>query len=322
MAPIVEVERIEKAFKQVRALCGLDLVVPEGQVVGLLGPNGAGKTTLVRILSTLLKPDGGRARIAGFDVEREPMRVRRTIGVAGQFSALDDALTGRENLEMIGRLCRLGASTAKRRAQEVLEKVSLDDAANHLVRTYSGGMKRRLDLGASLVANPPVLLLDEPTTGLDPRGRIELWAYLRQLVDEGTSLLLTTQYLEEADQMADEIVVIDHGVVIASGTSTELKQRVGGEVLEVTLLDTADIARAADALAPLGTDAPHTDEETKAVSVAVNGGAERLIEAAKRLDEATVGVADLALRRPSLDDAFLALTGHAAEEPATDGNHD
>jgi ABC-2 type transport system ATP-binding protein len=313
VAPIVEVKGITKSFGDVEALRGVDLTVPEGQVLGLLGPNGAGKTTLVRILSTLLRPDVGEARVAGFDVVREPMSVRRAIGLAGQFSAVDDALTGRENLEMIGRLSRLGRADARRNAGEVLERVSLTGAADRLVRTYSGGMRRRLDLGASLVAKPPVLLLDEPTTGLDPRGRIELWAYLRELVKDGTSLLLTTQYLEEADQMANEVVVIDHGGVIASGTPVELKERLSGDVLDVTVGTDAQVDPALRALEGLSTDAPQLDRGLRRIRVAVRGGADSLIDAAKRLDAAGISVDDLAIHRPSLDDVFLALTGHVAE---------
>jgi daunorubicin resistance ABC transporter ATP-binding subunit len=313
VAPIVEVKGITKSFGDVEALRGVDLTVAEGQVLGLLGPNGAGKTTLVRILSTLLRPDVGEARVAGFDVAREPMSVRRAIGLAGQFSAVDDALTGRENLEMIGRLSRLGRADARRNAGEVLERVSLTGAADRLVRTYSGGMRRRLDLGASLVAKPPVLLLDEPTTGLDPRGRIELWAYLRELVKDGTSLLLTTQYLEEADQMANEVVVIDHGGVIASGTPVELKERLSGDVLDVTVGTDAQVDAALRALEGLSTDAPQLDRGLRRIRVAVRGGADSLIDAAKRLDAAGISVDDLAIHRPSLDDVFLALTGHVAE---------
>ena len=320
--PIVEVNDLRKSFGSVVALGGIELAVPEGHVVGLLGPNGAGKTTLVRILSTLLPPDGGEARIAGFDVVRDAFAVRRSIGLAGQFSALDDALTGRENLEMIGRLSRLDRGLARERAAEVLDRISLTDAADRLVRTYSGGMRRRLDLGASLVARPPVLLLDEPTTGLDPRGRIELWAYLRELIREGTSLLLTTQYLEEADQMASEIVVIDHGAVIAKGTPVELKARLGGDVIDVTVADRANLNAALHALEGLGQEAPQVDDSLGRITLPVRSGAEDLIDAVKRLDEAGIELADLSLRRPSLDDVFLALTGHAtepAEEATKDG---
>ncbi|HXY92534.1 MAG TPA: ATP-binding cassette domain-containing protein, partial [Acidimicrobiia bacterium] len=243
MTPIVEVEGVERSFGNTRALCGIDLVVPEGRVVALLGPNGAGKTTLVRILSTLIPPGAGKARVAGYDVVQEPVAVRRSIGLAGQYAAVDETLTGRENLEMVGRLSRLSKSLARERAQEVLSRVSLVDAADRPLKTYSGGMRRRIDLGAGLVAHPRVLLLDEPTTGLDPASRMDLWAYLRELVAEGASILLTTQYLEEADQLASEIVVVDHGTVIASGTPLELKQRFASDVLDVTVGDLDSLDR-------------------------------------------------------------------------------
>jgi ABC-2 type transport system ATP-binding protein len=312
MSPIVEVEGVERSFGETRALCGIDLVVPEGRVVALLGPNGAGKTTLVRILSTLIPPDAGVARVAGFDVVKQPVAVRRSIGLAGQHAAVDETLTGRENLEMIGRLSRLSRSLAKERAHEVLERVSLVDAADRQLKTYSGGMRRRIDLGSGLVAHPRVLLLDEPTTGLDPANRIDLWAYLRELVHEGASILLTTQYLEEADQLASEIVVIDHGRVIASGTPLELKQRYARDVLDVTVSDLDALERAAAALDGLGTEHPTLDRSTNRVSVPVSDGVETLTVAVRRLDDADVQLEDLALRRPSLDDVFLALTGHAA----------
>jgi ABC-2 type transport system ATP-binding protein len=317
MSPIVEVQGVERSFGDTRALCGIDLAVPEGRVVALLGPNGAGKTTLVRILSTLLPPDAGTARIAGFDVVKQPTAVRRVIGLAGQYSAVDETLTGRENLEMVGRLSRLGKRTARERAVEVLERLSLSDAADRQVKTYSGGMARRLDLGAGLVARPRVLLLDEPTTGLDPRGRIELWAYLRDLVRGGASILLTTQYLEEADQLASEIVVIDHGTVIAAGSPLELKQRLAGDVIDVTVGDDG-LERAAAALASLGRGTPTIERGTNKVTMAAPDGAETLIEVIRALDEAGVSVADVALRRPSLDDVFLELTGHAATATATE----
>ena len=256
MSAIVEVEGIARSFGDTQALCGVDLSVPEGGVVALLGPNGAGKTTLVRILSTLLEPDAGTARVAGFDVVKQPTAVRRCIGLAGQYAAVDETLTGRENLEMVGRLSRLSKSLAAERAAEVLERVSLTDAADRQLKTYSGGMRRRIDLGAGLVARPRVLLLDEPTTGLDPANRLDLWAYLRDLVNEGATILLTTQYLEEADQLASDVVVIDHGTVIATGTPTELKQRLAGDVLDVTV-DDADLERVVTLVADVGQRATH-----------------------------------------------------------------
>jgi ABC-2 type transport system ATP-binding protein len=311
MSAIVEVEGIARSFGETQALCGVDLTVPEAGVVALLGPNGAGKTTLVRILSTLLTPDTGTARVAGFDVVKEPVAVRRCIGLAGQYAAVDETLTGRENLEMVGRLSRLSKRLAAERAAEVLERVSLTDAADRPLKTYSGGMRRRIDLGAGLVAHPQVLLLDEPTTGLDPANRIDLWAYLRDLVREGSTILLTTQYLEEADQLASDIVVIDRGTVIATGTPLELKQRLAGDVLDVTVDDGA-LERVAPLLASLSTEAPSVDRGTRRVSLPVDGGANSLVEAVRRLDDEGIHVVDITLRRPSLDDVFLALTGHAA----------
>ncbi|HEX5588471.1 MAG TPA: ATP-binding cassette domain-containing protein [Acidimicrobiia bacterium] len=320
MTAIVEVEGITRSFGETRALRGVDLEVHEGSVLALLGPNGAGKTTLVRILSTLIPPDGGHARVAGFDVEKEPIAVRRCIGTAGQFAAVDEVLTGRENLEMVGRLSRLSKRDAKRRAQEVLERVSLVDAADRQLKTYSGGMRRRIDLGAGLVARPRVLLLDEPTTGLDPANRLDLWAYLRDLVNEGATVLLTTQYLEEADQLARDVAVIDHGTVIAEGTPVELKQRFAGDVLDVTLASSADLERAAAALDGVGSEAPRIERGGVKVTVPVTNGVDALVEAVRRLDEASVTAADLGLRRPSLDDVFLALTGHGVDD--SDGADD
>jgi len=309
MTAIVEVEDVARAFGETQALRGVDLIVPEGGVVALLGPNGAGKTTLVRILSTLLAPDAGVARIAGFDVVDHPTAVRRSIGLAGQYAAVDETLTGRENLEMVGRLSRLSRDVATERAAEVLERVSLVEAADRQLKTYSGGMRRRLDLGAGLVASPRVLLLDEPTTGLDPANRLDLWVYLRDLVDEGATVLLTTQYLEEADQLADDIVVVDHGRVIAHGTPTELKRGLATDVLDVTVDDDV-VARVGELLQGIGTDAPSVDREAPKVSIAVDGGASSLVDAVRRLDDEGIRVVDITLRRPSLDDVFLALTGH------------
>jgi len=314
MTAIVEVEGITKSFGDTTALGGVDLHVDEGSVLALLGPNGAGKTTLVRILSTLLAPDGGVARVAGFDVVKEEVAVRRCIGTAGQFAAVDETLTGRENLEMVGRLSRLSKRDAATRAQEVLERVSLADAADRQLKTYSGGMRRRIDLGAGLVARPRVLLLDEPTTGLDPANRLDLWEYLRDLVNEGATVLLTTQYLEEADQLARDVVVIDHGLAIAEGTPTELKQRFAGDVLDVTVASLADLDRAAAALEGVGSEAPRIERGVGKVSVPVANGVDALVDAVRRLDEIQVTVADLGLRRPSLDDVFLALTGHTTVE--------
>jgi ABC-2 type transport system ATP-binding protein len=310
---IVEISGVAKSFGDTRALAGVDLDVPEGSIQGLLGPNGAGKTTLVRILATLLKPDRGTALVDGHDVVRDAQQVRELIGLAGQFAAVDDQLTGRENLEVVGLLYGLHRRDARLRATEALERLGLTDAADRLVRTYSGGMRRRLDLGASLVGEPRVLLLDEPTTGLDPGTRLELWEFLRGRVREGATLLLTTQYLEEADHLADNIVVIDHGQVIARGTSDELKTRLGADVIEIVLADASQLARAAELIEPLCVDRPVIDEEGRRLSVHAAGGATTLLAVVRALDEADVTVVDIGLRRPSLDDVFLALTGHTAE---------
>ena len=313
---MIEVEGVRRAFGDVQALDGVDLTVDEGRVLGLLGPNGAGKTTLVRVLATLLRPDAGRATVAGLDVVRDAMALRSIIGLAGQYAAVDPDLTGAENLQMVGRLYHLSGTEARRRAEEVLERISLTDAANRAVKTYSGGMRRRLDLAASLVGRPIVLFMDEPTTGLDPRSRQEMWELITELVDDGTTLLLTTQYLEEADRLADTIAVIDRGTVIAEGTADELKRRIGGDVLALQVADRGLTRRAADALAALGSEEPRIDELTGEVLVPTEDGAQALVAAVRRLDEADVAVADLALRRPTLDEVFLTLTGHRAEEPA------
>lgn len=311
-----------KRYGKVTALGGVDLDVPQGTVLGLLGPNGAGKTTTVRILSTLLKPDEGTASVAGIDVARHPREVRRRIGLSGQYAAVDEYLTGYENLVMIGRLYHLGRARAKARARELLAQFRLEDAADRPSRTYSGGMRRRLDLAGALVADPPVLFLDEPTTGLDPRGRTEMWEVIQGLVAGGTTLLLTTQYLEEADRLANTIVVIDHGRVIAQGTADELKAQVGGDRLEVTVHDGARVGEAATLLAPIGVGDPTVDEHRRAVLLPVSGGSAVLTDALRRLDAAGVVIDDVGLRRPTLDDVFLALTGRPAEEPeeATDGD--
>jgi ABC-2 type transport system ATP-binding protein len=311
----IVVEGLTKSFGEVHALRGIDLAVPRGTVLGLLGPNGAGKTTALRILTTLLLPDGGRALVEGRDVVRDAAAVRRLIGLSGQSAAIQEELTGRENLEIIGRLYHLSWPAARARAIELLEQFDLVDAAARPAKNYSGGMQRRLDLAASLVGDPKVLFLDEPTTGLDPRSRLGMWDIIRSLVEGGTTLLLTTQYLDEADELADQIVVIDHGLVIAAGTAEQLKSRVGGDVLEFTVPDRSRISDAVTAVAPIGESEPHADKETGIVSVGVGGrGSDALIEAVRGLDAVAVRTQGLALRRPSLDDVFLALTGHAAEE--------
>jgi ABC-2 type transport system ATP-binding protein len=289
--------------------------VPQGTVLGVLGPNGAGKTTAVRILTTLMLPDAGRALVDGYDVVREPAAVRRSIGLAGQSAAIQEELTGRENLELIGRLYHLSKPYARSRAAELLEQFDLVDAADRPAKGFSGGMQRRLDLAASLVGHPKVLFLDEPTTGLDPRSRLGMWDIIRSLVTGGTTLLLTTQYLDEADELASEIVVIDHGLVIAAGTAEQLKDRVGGDVLEFTVPDRARCSDAVTAISKIGQSEPHVDGETGVISMGVGSrGSDALIEAVRSLDNAAVETRGLALRRPSLDDVFLALTGHAAEE--------
>jgi ABC-2 type transport system ATP-binding protein len=309
--PAISAHGLAKSYGDVHALDGVDLEVPQGTVLGLLGPNGAGKTTAVRVLTTLLRPDAGTARVAGFDVVRDAAALRERIGLAGQYAAVDENLTGAENLTMVGRLYGRRRAAAGQRALELLERFDLVDAAKRPVKTYSGGMRRRLDLAAALVARPPVLFLDEPTTGLDPRSRLALWATIEGLVADGTTVLLTTQYLDEADRLAHAIAVIDKGRVIASGTSDELKDRVGGERLELTLGDAAQAAAAMGALAPMSDEAPSAAADVVRVTVRQRNGA--IADAVRRLDEVGVGIDDLALRRPTLDDVFLTLTGHAAE---------
>jgi ABC-2 type transport system ATP-binding protein len=311
MQPIVEARGLVKTYGTVRALDGLDLAVAEGSVLGLLGPNGAGKTTAVSILTTLATPDAGSATVAGADVVAEPARVRERIGVAGQYASVDEHLTGVENLEMIGRLHHLGRREAKSRARELLERFSLEEAADRPAKTYSGGMRRRLDLAAALVADVPVLFLDEPTTGLDPRSRVELWAVIRELVDRGRTLLLTTQYLEEADQLADDIVVIDHGRAIARGSADDLKTAVGGERIELTLAPDTSVDAARGVLAALATGDVRVDE--RVLTAPITGGVRTLTAALGALGEIGVEVRDIGLRRPSLDDVFLALTGSIAD---------
>jgi ABC-2 type transport system ATP-binding protein len=310
--PAITVRGVWKAYGEVQALAGLDLDVARGTVLGLLGPNGAGKTTLVRVLATLLRPDRGSATVIGLDVVADAATLRERIGLAGQYAAVDENLTGLENLVMVGRLYGNSRRTARARGNELLERFELTEAGDRPTKTYSGGMRRRLDLAAALVAKPPVLFLDEPTTGLDPRSRLSLWEVIEGLVAEGTTVLLTTQYLDEADRLADTIAVIDHGRVIAEGTSDELKDRVGGERLEVRLEEGADRDAAIAALAPMTDEAPACEDGLLKVSVRRRRGT--IVEAVRRLSAADVGVDDLALRRPTLDDVFLSLTGHVAEE--------
>ena len=314
VSDIIEARGLVKKYGDVVALDGLDLSVPEGTVYGLLGPNGAGKTTTVRILTTLLLPDSGTATVDGLDVVKKPNAVRRIIGLTGQYAAVDEYLTGRENLRMFGDLYHLPSKYVKERSDELLDRFDLADAADRSLRTYSGGMRRRLDLAASLIAKPRVLFLDEPTTGLDPRSRIGLWEVITDLVADGTTVLLTTQYLEEADQLAKEIVVIDHGRVIAQGTSDTLKDQVGGDRLEVVVENPAQVDEAAQALRSVATGEVTVNRADHRVVAPVVGGSLTLVDAVRSLDAAHVAIADVALRRPTLDDVFLSLTGHSAEE--------
>ena len=312
----IEAEGLVKIFGRTRALDGIDLQVGAGTILGMLGPNGAGKTTTVRVLTTLLRPDLGTARVAGFDVRTEAAQVRREIGLTGQYAALDESLTGRANLIMVGQLCRMSKKQAKQRAAELLDEFDLTDAADRGVKTYSGGMRRRLDLAASLVARPSILFLDEPTTGLDPRSRVVTWDAVRALTATGTTVLLTTQHLDEADQLADLITVVDHGRVIAEGTSAGLKAKVGGERVLITVAAQSDLGAARNVLAGIADGPPQTDPATRTVEAPVDGGARRMPEIVRELDAAGVLLDDLGIRRPSLDDVFLTLTGRAADTAA------
>jgi ABC-2 type transport system ATP-binding protein len=314
-SPIVEARGLTKRFGKVDALAGLDLVAHSGQVVAVLGPNGAGKTTFVRTIATLVRPDAGSLRVDGVDVARHPEQVRRLIGLAGQYAAVEEAMTGRENLAMAARLFGHERRSARTHTDAALAQLGLTEAADRLVRTYSGGMRRRLDLGASLVGAPRLLLLDEPTTGLDPRSRMDLWDAIRGLVAHGTDVLLTTQYLDEADQLASQVVIIDHGRVVAEGTPSELKARAGRDVIEVHAHRADDLGALVGALAPIGTDAPRPDPATRRVTVPVVGGRQAINDAVRALDVLGVDVDDIALRRPTLDEVFLALTGAPIDAP-------
>jgi ABC-2 type transport system ATP-binding protein len=309
----VQVRGLVKTYGSTRALDGVDLDIPAGRVLGLLGPNGAGKTTTVRILTTLLRPDSGEAHVAGYDVLTQPDEVRQRIGLSGQYAAVDENLTGFENLYMVGRLYGRRKSAARSRARELLARFALEEAADRPAKGYSGGMRRRLDLAGALVAEPTVVVLDEPTTGLDPGGRLDTWGVIKELVADGTTVLLTTQYLEEADQLADSIVVIDHGRVIARGTADELKAQIGGERLELVVASAADLPATLEVLREVGTGEPSGDDHTRRAEILVDTGPKALIEALRRLDGQGIAVQDVALHRPTLDDVFLSLTGHGAE---------
>ncbi|WP_330279651.1 MULTISPECIES: ATP-binding cassette domain-containing protein [unclassified Streptomyces] len=320
MPGAIYAEGLVKTFGDVRALDGVDLDVPEGTVLGLLGPNGAGKTTAVRCLTTLLTPDSGKAVVAGIDVLKHPNEVRRSIGLSGQFAAVDEYLTGRENLQMVGQLYQMKAREAKARASELLERFNLADAADRTSKTYSGGMRRRLDLAAALVVSPPVMFMDEPTTGLDPRNRLQLWEVIQELVAGGTTLLLTTQYLEEADHLAHDICVIDHGRVIARGTSDQLKAQTGGERVELVVHEREHMTPAAEILAGFGKGETTVEQHTRKLTVPVTGGAKLLAEVIRELDTRGIEIDDIGLRRPTLDDVFISLTGHVAEEKDENGS--
>ncbi|MGH9049247.1 MAG: ATP-binding cassette domain-containing protein [Acidimicrobiia bacterium] len=318
MTPIIEAHGLTKRFGDVHALDGLDLVAESGRVTALLGPNGAGKTTFVSAVATLLRPDAGEVRVAGIDAVSEPRRVRQIIGLAGQSASVEPAMTGTENLEMVARLFGLDRRAARAATAEVLARLRLTDAADRLVRTYSGGMRRRLDLGASLVGRPRLLLLDEPTTGLDPRGRVELWDAIRNLVADGTDVLLTTQYLEEADQLARDVVIVDRGHVIAAGTPDELKNRAGRDVIEVRPRAAGDLPLVEEILTAVAAETPRSDIDTQRVSAAVDGGADQLTVVVRLLDEQRIPIDDIGLRRPTLDEVFLAVTGQHLEPTDTD----
>lgn len=322
MSAIIEVEEVSKRFGTSVALDQVSLKVETGTVLALLGPNGAGKTTLVRVLTTLLQPDSGRARVAGFDVRRDAKTIRTLIGLAGQYATVDELLTGRENLELVGLLYHLKKAEYRRRAQEALERMTLTGASDRPVKTYSGGMRRRLDLAASLIGQPPILFLDEPTTGLDPRTRNDLWSLIKELVADGATVLLTTQYMEEAEYLANGILVMDEGRVVAQGSADELKDQMGGNVLEVRAVNLVDLDRTASLVASFGSAPPRLDRDLKQVSVPIRGGAKVLIAAGRAIDDAGIELEDLGIRRPSLDDVFLTLTGHSAaptsHEPTTD----
>ncbi|MGH9030972.1 MAG: ATP-binding cassette domain-containing protein [Acidimicrobiia bacterium] len=322
MGDVIEAVGLAKRYGDVTALDELCLTVPEGTVLGLLGPNGAGKTTAVSILTTLLEPDAGSATVAGFDVCRQPEEVRKRIGLSGQYAAVDEHLTGFENLDMIGRFYRLGRRPSRERARVLLDRFGLADAGDRPVKTYSGGMRRRLDLAGALVAEPPVLFLDEPTTGLDPRSRTDLWAVIRELVARGTTLLLTTQYLEEADQLAGDILVIDRGREIAHGTPDELKNDVGGERIEATVCSPHDVTAAHNVLLRFAIGEIQVDENSRTLVTPIAGGAPVLTQALRELDASKIELRDVGLRRPTLDEVFLTLTGHVAEEEDSSGRSD